>query len=388
MEICFHTNFEITPNYIGGTERFLIKISKELKALGHDPFIVCSRLDEEIYIEGIKVIGCIPSKYKRPFEKYSFFSSSFLKNEIIGKQFSVDSLKRLSDYTAEQLSGIKSDVFHLNSFASASFLKPEGNYFVTNHENEREYDGYWGVGFFNMMSSLVHSRKSQLHNYKRLITPSNYYAKEFSRLFNLPVVGINLGVHLEDFEYSIRKTTQSKESEVRILLPSRFQTKQKGHDIAIMACSILKQKNIPFKMIFSGMKKSTEKYLPDFLRLAELYNVQDCVTITSFADIRTAYENCDIVISPEKYCSYGLSISESLALGIPTILSDIPTYKEIASGYKHAFFFESESPEDLASKIIDLIPRKTERYTNDAIRFRTNYDLRNCARKYSQLYFA
>ena len=43
MKVCLHTNYSITPDYIGGTERFLITLSKELKCLGFEPFIVLSR---------------------------------------------------------------------------------------------------------------------------------------------------------------------------------------------------------------------------------------------------------------------------------------------------------------------------------------------------------
>ena len=65
--------------------------------LGHEPFIVCSRFDEEIEVEGIKVIGRIPDKYKDRIKKYETFSSIFLKNEIFDESDYLGSLKRLSD---------------------------------------------------------------------------------------------------------------------------------------------------------------------------------------------------------------------------------------------------------------------------------------------------
>lgn len=384
MKICFHTNFEIKTNYIGGTERFLIKLSKELKVLGFEPFIVCSSLQQENEVEGIKVYGAVPAYIRSKFQQYKYFSSEFLRSEIIGSTPSVNSLKNLSFYTQQQLAGFEADVYHLNSFASASFLTPYSRFFVTNHENEREYDGYWGDGFFNMLCRIVQEKKCELHKFSGLLTPSYYYSKLFSHAFQLTVSNIKLGVHLSDFPYA--DTDSINKSETTILFPARFQTKQKGHDIAIKAGAILKDKGLKFRIIFTGIKESSEKYFENFYELVDQYDMREYILLKTYSDINDAYGECDIVISPEKYCSYGLSISESLALGIPTILSDIPTYLEIANGFEHAVFFNSEYPNDLAEKIIGILQTGKKRNRLDAIKFRKANDIRLCAQLYSDLY--
>lgn len=392
MKICFHTNFEISQDYVGGTERFLIKLSKELTVLGHEPFIICSSPIKKSYVEGIPVYGVIPEYIQDRFGKYSFFSSEFIKKEIIQDGCGSEALKRLSKYTEEQVSGVDADIIHFNSFAATSFLKPAKNYIVTNHENQQEYDAYWGMGFFKFLAKSIKNRETELHKYPRLITPSFFYANEYTKMFNAPVTGINLGINLHDFLFESYEDDEKCEifdnrDGIIILLPSRFQIKQKGHDTALKACQILKKKNISFKMIFTGLKKSCEKYLPEFEKNAKELGVEDCIRIKKYFDIRKAYKICDIVISPEKYCSYGLSISESLSLGIPTILNSIPTYKEIASGFEHAIFFEKDSPEDMAEKIIRLIENSNfKRNRNEAIKFRRKNDLRICANKYVDIY--
>lgn len=392
MKICFHTNFSVTPNYIGGTERFLVKISKEMINLGHEPFIVCSNFIEETEVEGIKVIGRIPDKYKDRIRLYENFSSAFLKNEIFDESDYMGSLKRLSEYTEMQLEGIEADIYHLNSFASASFLRPSNNFLVTNHENNLEYNGYWGDSFFDSFASYIRNKQTELHKYKYLFVPSQYYANYFSKEFNLKIDYIHLGIYLEDFQIQPKSNEYKNKffldnRGIILLFPSRFQLKQKGHDIAIKAASILKTQGIEFKIVFTGLKRSNQKYINQFQHLIKKYNVEDKVKITTFSDIMTAYNNCDIVISAEKYCSYGLSISESLSLGIPTVLSNIPTYLEIGKGYKNAIFFKSEDYNDLAEKLIEIISNNQERNINDAIKFRSNNDIRDCAKKYSNIYF-
>lgn len=390
MKICLHTNWEVSAKYIGGTERFLVNMCKELESFGHEPFIVCSGEDNEIYVEGIKVIGRYGESLKKSLHKYQYFSSEFIRKEIIGEKYNEDSLKRLSDYTLGQLDGIEADVFHLNSFISALYISSLKNLIVTNHENDKEYDWYWGKGFFSFFKNLVANKQTNLHTISNLYTPSKYYADFFSKEFDLPVKSIHLGIPLNYFAYmnkedALRREYSFADDDIILLLPSRFQPFQKGHDIALKACAILKEKNISFKIIFTGVKKSSEKYRSFFDDLVFQYGLQQNVKVITFPDINEAYRNTDVVISPERYCSYGLSISESLSLGIPTIMSDIPTYKEIATGLKHAFFFQSESSEDLANVIIN-ISNSARRYRESAIDFRINNDLRDCAKKYSAAY--
>ncbi len=388
MKICLHTIWEISHNYIGGTERFLINFSKELQLLGHDPFIVCTSKTRECIIEGVKVLG----RYSEKLEDYPYFSSKFIKNEIIGETYSEDSLKRLSVYTLSQIEGIEADIFHFNSFISVSYLKglENLNCVITNHENRREYDWYWGEGFFDLFKSLVNTQKTNLHKVNNLFTPSNHYAIEFSKEFNLPVKNIQLGVSLDYFKPSKKKEGLRLEydlkDEIILLLPSRFQPHQKGHDIALKACKLLKDNGVNFIIIFTGVKKSSEKYKSVFDDLVFNYGLQKNVKVVTFPDINEAYQGADIVISPERFCSYGLSISESLALGIPTVLSDIPTYVEIAKKYSHASFFKSESAEDLHDKIRDVIQKNEIRNHDSAADFRCDNDIRDCAKNYYKVY--
>jgi glycosyltransferase involved in cell wall biosynthesis len=90
-----------------------------------------------------------------------------------------------------------------------------------------------------------------------------------------------------------------------------------------------------------------------------------------------------MVLSCEKYCSFGLSISESLALGMQTILPSIPTYLEIALGYSHAHFFNIDSIDDLVKTIISAKDSPVE--IDDIYRFRQKNNFNNAIEKYYNL---
>ncbi len=390
MDICLHTTNQVSQNYIGGTERFLIKVAKELKILGWNPFIVCSSNIEQSYVEGIKVIGRLPSPFFKNIHKYKVFNSSFLKNEVVGYVDNANEVARkVSDYTMMQLDGINADVYHLNSFLSASYV--EGvltNTITTNHQNNLEIDSVWGKGFFDDYSNLIQLKGTNLHKLKGLYVPSKFYAEFFSQKFNLKVENIKLGVDISCFSPVLHNDNNTiNAEEFIVLLPSRLKIGQKGHDLALKACKMLKNKKIKFKLVISGIGTSTKEDIVNFRNMIKDYGIEDSVTLTSYGDMMNAYKSCDVVISPERFCSYGLSISESLSLGINTILSDIPTYKEIAKGYEHALFFREGDHEELYQKLHELSLRKKQLVNKlEMIRFRNENDIRDCAKSYSKIY--
>ena len=386
MKICFHSFWDITHDFIGGTERFLIELSKELQVLGYSPFIVCSGGDIETMIQGVPVYGILPPQYLKSFARYGEAKPKFLRENFVKENSYEQGLKKLADYVQFQVSGFDFDILHLNSFASAIFLNEEKPTVVTNHENEIESNNLWGDGFFKELAALSKKTGSRLSDHYALAVPSIYYANKYTKLFGTYVHGINLGINLSTFPKSPPFFNVDKQEALQLLLPSRLEPKQKGHDIALKACKKLISQGINVKMTFTGVRKDNENIVAVMRDEASRLGILEHLVIKSFAEIQKAYDEAEIIISPERYCSYGLSISESLALGKHTILSDIPTYMEIAEGYNHAHFFEQESSDSLADTIKKVSKLMLNDSTLEAIKFREKYDLRECAKKYSNLY--
>ncbi|MEJ0106603.1 MAG: glycosyltransferase [Bacteroidota bacterium] len=393
-KICLHTTHQISQNYIGGTERFLIKMAKELQLLGWTPFIVCSSTTEKTYVEGIEVIGRLPKQFRSNALNYKQLNYNFLRNEVLSSEDTPYEIsKKLSFYVMMQLEGIQAEIFHLNSFLSVFSLDDAiTNVIVTNHENNLEMDATLGQGFFENYSQLIRERKLLFKNIKGLYTPSKFYADYFSKKLGMRVDPIKLGVHISDFhpipnkQKPIDEQLVDIENHFIILLPARLNTIQKGHDIALKSCKKLKETGIKFKLVITGLGKSSENDIANFRKEIRNYEVEDTVILSSYSDIMNAFRSCDVVISPERYCSYGLAISESLSLGINTVLSDIPTYREIASGYQHAYFFENENHDDLTDRLLMLYQKRNTTNQLDTIRFRIENDIRDCAKSYSRVY--
>ena len=143
------------------------------------------------------------------------------------------------------------------------------------------------------------------------------------------------------------------------------------------------------EIVFSGAKSSLQTELEVFREKYKNLKIANRLHFIAVNNMHDLYESVHIVLSPERYCSYGLSISEALAMGVPTVLSDIPTYVEIASGYRHAFFFHNDNLDDLISKLDNVVLTASQynfRNNEAAIEFRMNNDIRNTAMVFSKIY--
>ncbi|HYJ30704.1 MAG TPA: glycosyltransferase, partial [Allosphingosinicella sp.] len=255
-------------------------------------------------------------------------------------------------------------------------------------ENAQESDHLWGDGFFSFLVQAASVRNILLHQHAALAVPSRHYAQKYAQQMGLPILAMKQGVRLDTFPVRMKPGGVIRGSPLKLLLPSRFEPHQKGHDIAVDALEILGKMAIHADITFSGIREDHLLALRDFRDKIQKRGLAEQIRFTRYNAIQEAFQECDVVISPERYCSYGLSVSESLALGIPTILSDIPTYREIGLGYRHALFFKSGSAESLAQQIYRAMGSLKPVERAEAIRFRSQNDLRECAKAYGALYGA
>ena len=384
MRICLHTIREISPGFVGGTERLLVDLAKEIQLLGYDAFIACSGMKRNLAVEGVPVFQNVPQEYVTIYRKHGVANSAFLRDCIPNAAMDQFGLLTLGAYVDAQLSQTEADIFHLNSFAMSMFSQATHRAVVSNHENDLEFDRTWGTGATQSYCEAARNSRSTLSKASHLNTASKHYAAFFSEKLNLPVSDVKLGVRLSSFPLEHR--AQRTPGPLRILLPSRFDPDQKGHDLAIRAAAILKEQRVDFQMVFSGVRADYVNRIDSYRMLAKKYGVLSHLVFKRFECMNSAYQDCDMVISPERYCSYGLSVSEALSLGIPTIMSDIPTYKEIASVTEHAVFFERENVSDLAEKIMVASKATRTGRSDGATKFRVLNDLRKTAIEFHEIY--
>jgi len=386
MRVCLHTFWDISQNFIGGTERFLIELCKELQLLGVNAFIVCTGDNVKRCIQGVDVHAVIPHNYKESLYQFGEAKASLLRHLFVEGKSAEQGLTRLARYVEQQVNKFDVDIIHLNSFPSSIFFESNTPIIVTNHENEQETDNIWGKDFFKNLPDIASSAGSSFFSHAYRLVPSYYYAERYKNHFNVDIQAANQGVSLSSFKIERSTNRHGNGSRVKILLPSRLEPEQKGHDLALEACKTLLEDGLDPTLTFTGLRQDNEKAVGKLRAHAIHLGINERLTFRNYSDMADAYMNADVVISPERYCSYGLSISESLAMGRPTVLSDIPTYLEIGTGYRHAYFFASGNSGDLAARIREACECNADDMSIDTVQFRSRFDFRQCARQYVDLY--
>ncbi|MEN8209528.1 MAG: glycosyltransferase, partial [Candidatus Fermentibacteria bacterium] len=75
-------------------------------------------------------------------------------------------------------------------------------------------------------------------------------------------------------------------------------------------------------------------------------------------DLSRAYASCDIFVFPSSTDTYGNSVLEAQASGLPAIVCDMGGPKEIIETGKTGLVFESHDPESLADTILTIAMNK------------------------------
>ena len=144
----------------------------------------------------------------------------------------------------------------------------------------------------------------------------------------------------------------SKDS-VNLLTIGRLD-KQKGYDLAVKACSILKQKGYKFNWYVLGNGGEEA----NIIRMIEAHGVQDCFHLLGIRINPYPYiDQCDIYVQPSKHEGYGIAVAEARMLNKPIVCTDFTGARDqIIDGQTGSIVgFE---PEEIAATIEKLIVNK------------------------------
>lgn len=337
MKVLIVSLWEISDNSIGGTERYVVDLAESLvrKGISVDVLMLSGEYREK---SGVKYF---PLKKNLDVNEY----------EIKNRFFSDFTDKKLGDFAAfieERFKADGYDLIHLNSLLFFYLYKDCKRVF-TLHENPFEFDHNWGNGSLKKMTQTVTVDKS-VHNF---IVPSSYYASKFDDLFRSNTVAIPHSIDVGRLRCaSSKKDIQIKYNLRNILtfvVPSRMEIYQKGQDLAAKALGMIRDDLPDFQVVFSGLDDQYVKNVKIIKGICSSRNIR--ASFLNFENISEAYKVADIVILPSRSESFGYSALESLSLGKKTVLSDIPTFEELAS-YTSLAFISKQNPDDFSKNIL------------------------------------
>lgn len=221
-----------------------------------------------------------------------------------------------------------------------------------------------------------------------LVQASGEFLRKITEQFTDKVKVVNFGLENSFFSRNPVKVTgvvpeivigsiKSLESHYRI-------------DVLIKAFAIVKKKsevsrNLKLLIVGDGALK------PDLHKLAAQERISDVVEFIGrqlYSSIANFHGRMDIHVCASERESFGVSILEAMALGIPVICSDIPAFDELVTDGVTGLRFRQGEPDNLAEKILSLIndvALKQSLLTNAAERAQ-NYKLDRCVTSQFEIY--
>lgn len=194
-------------------------------------------------------------------------------------------------------------------------------------------------------------------NYKRIIAISQKGKEEIIKYYGVPpedIVVIYNGVDLGEFHpknrtlfrKEIRKEFGIPEAEFLLLFVGSGY-KRKGLRYLIEAISLLeKEKPLKLLVVAKGKKRP-------YLRLAKRLGIEDRITFAGGRkDLRKFYAASDLFVLPTIYEPFGNVCLETLASGLPIIVSKASGAAEIITKGENGFLLKNpQNPSELAQKI-------------------------------------
>lgn len=334
MKIAIISPWTISPNAIGGTERFVVDLAESFTILGHSV---------DVYMLSGKEYNYNKVNYR----SINLFDRDDKINEfVLRKRFgslnNIDAYIKLANKIEKLVDFSKYDLIHLNSLLFLKLCKGKKRIF-TIHTNPFEYKMDWGKSSFEIMIKIMKEEGKDKNTV--FVAPSQYYSKKYYDLSGVKIKHIPHAININRLKSSFSNKEILEKLDLDgtkkiILLPSRLEPCQKQPMLFFYAFSkfndsIKKQ----FQVICTGADDQYIQYknvIEDFC-----LNNNILLKVIRFDNMADAYKIASLVVLPSKSESFGYSALEAISLGIPTILNKIPTYEEIFKLSKNTYIFNN-----------------------------------------------
>lgn len=375
MKIAIVNPWSISYKSIGGTERFVIDLAESLTNLGNEVDVYM--FSGENHVEkGVNYININLFNMEGDADEY-------IIQNAFGEFETEESYINLAE-KLEKIDMTKYDCLHLNSLLFLHAWKEKRRVF-TIHTNPFEYELAWGKNsYYKMLEIMATYKNDELTTF---VAPSEFYAKQYEDLTGCKVKFIPHSIDSNRLftdlgREKIEEKYNLSQKKTRIIVPSRLEPIQKQPMLLIDALSLL-ESDIKEKLeiIFTGLDKQYIKFVDELKEKSEKNNLD--IKILRFDEMAEVYKIADFTVLPSRSESFGYSALESLSLGIPTILNDIPTFKEIGENSINCVFFDNTFL-DLKEKIERMI-KKTMKRVVQSENWNKQYSPKTFANNYMKL---
>lgn len=189
-----------------------------------------------------------------------------------------------------------------------------------------------------------------------LIAPTQAHRDQICKKLNLDLSKFELISHGIEVKNHVSKNALDRErNELNILYVGRLE-ERKGTDLLLKAIPKVIQECPSARFTLAGKDFRGNRYEKEFFgNGGKPY--EDRVTFAGQVDNETLerlYEDCDILVVPSRYESFGLIYAEAMSHGKPVIGCRVGGVPEVVIDGVTGLLARADDVDDLASKIIEL----------------------------------
>lgn len=219
----------------------------------------------------------------------------------------------------------------------------------------------WIHNDFAMSGFNVKKIEKYLNKYDHYFAVSEQLMTEYVNIFPQYAKKTTVAHNIVSESY-IRSNLKSKrvqeyESDTINLLTIGRLDKQKGYDLAIKACKILKEKGIKFNWYVLG-NGPEERNIRKMIRHEGIDNFFHLLGIR--VNPYPYISNCDIYVQPSKHEGYGIALAEARILDKPIVCTDFTGARDQIVSGKTGTIVAMDAKE-IANAIMDLISSESNR---------------------------
>ena len=295
---------------VGGAEVLVVKIAIFLKELGHNVTILCFAAKENQLVELLRKnnieIVIVPKKMnlrsKKMNLRYVFYSPyNFI-------------------FTNKYIKNHNFDIVHAHLFPARLCMamvrliyKNKIPLVATEHST---YDTRRRKIIFKLLNKISYSQ------FDKIVAVSQSTKDALVKWIpntNRRCLVIYNGINNKEFD-TIKKE-KDKKQELVVMLVGNF-THAKGHDILLRAFALTK--NMKLYLVGEG------KLQDEIKELARKLNIADRVYfLGNRQDVASLLASVDIYVQSSLWEGFGIAVVEAMAVGLPIIVSDVPSLSEV-----------------------------------------------------------
>ena len=369
----------------GGSGTTVMQLSKALVERGIGVDIVAPLLQKDIYkIKGLNlderikihwVISSFARGYADFYSRFIFFLKMIIK------------IRHLSRYV---------HIFHAHDFNISMFAaiigtrKPVASIFgadplfeIINYKRKKciDYPLFLKKKIAISLQKTINSFISIISKKRLTVIGHNKYTNEIiGRYYSGPITDIPAGITLSLYK---EDTAEKKSDEDTILFVARFAC-WKGLDIAVDVLREAKKRRKDLKMLCIGQGPLKEYYINKYKNVEGLAFITDL----NYENVAEYYKKAGVLLATTQYETFGISIIEAMAAGLPIVASDLDVFHDRLIDNVNCYLVADGNVGIFADRVLDVLNNNSirERFAVNSLDTVKDYSIDKICGKYIDLY--